>query len=101
MQPEASRKVKGGMVRFVGLDIGKWKCRAAIMNQDGVILDEFTFTNTSEGIEGLTSKLNMEDRAVMESTGSVWLKLYERLEEHRVPIVLANPLKTPLEAHTL
>jgi len=41
------------MVRFVGIDIGKAKCRAAIMDPGGVILEEFTFTNNHEGIEGL------------------------------------------------
>ncbi len=61
MQPEASL---GGEleVRYVGLDIGKWKCRAAIMNQEGIILDEFWFTNNHEGIESLTAKLTVQDR---------------------------------------
>ena len=33
------------------------KCRAAIMDQGGIILEEFTFTNNHEGIEGLASRL--------------------------------------------
>jgi transposase len=81
-------------VRFVGIDIGKWKCRAAIMNQEGAILDEFTFTNNHEGIEDLTSKLALTDRVVMESTGSVWTNLYNHLDERHIPVALANPLKT-------
>ncbi len=60
----------------MSIDIGKAKCRAAIMNQGGSILDEFTFTNNREGIEGLASRLSMDDRVVMESTGSVWTNLY-------------------------
>jgi transposase len=94
MQPEASWEVKKEMVRFVGLDIGKWKCRAAIMNQEGVILDEFTFTNNHEGIEELAAKLTFQDRVVMESTGSVWTNLYEQLDNRRIHVSLANPLKT-------
>jgi transposase len=81
-------------VRYVGIDVGKKKCHAAMMDEQGVMIDEFAFTNNPEGIQGLTSRLDEEDRAVMESTGSVWLKLYESLEEQHVPVVLANPLKT-------
>lgn len=33
-------------MRFVGIDIGKAKCRVAIMDRGGIILEEFTFTNT-------------------------------------------------------
>jgi transposase len=94
VQPEASWEVKRGMVRFVGLDIGKWKCRAAIMNQEGNILDEFTFTNNHEGIENLATKLNLQDRVVMESTGSVWTNLYDQLDDRNIDVSLANPLKT-------
>jgi len=48
-------------VRFAGIDIGKWKCRAAIINREGTILDEFNFTNIHEGIQTLTSKLTLQD----------------------------------------
>jgi transposase len=82
------------MARFVGIDISKTKCRAAIMDPEGVILEEFTFTNNHEGIEGLTARLSLDDRVVMESTGSVWTNLYNHLDEKRIPVALANPLKT-------
>jgi transposase len=94
LQPEASQEVKDGMVRFVGIDISKAKCRAAIMDPRGTILEEFTFTNNHEGIEGLASRLTMHDRVVMESTGSVWTNLYNQLDERQIPVALANPLKT-------
>jgi transposase len=81
-------------LRFVGIDIGKAKCRAAIMDQGGNILDEFTFMNNHEGIEGLVSRLSMDDRVVMESTGSVWANLYNQLDMKQIHVVLANPLKT-------
>jgi len=81
-------------LRYVGIDVGKVKCRAAIMDQGGFIVDEFTFANNHEGIEDLASKLNMDDRAVMESTGSVWTNLYDVLDGKHIPVVLANPLKT-------
>ena len=86
--------------RFVGIDIGKAKCRAAIMNPEGIILDEFTFTNNHDDIEGLASKLTLADRVVMESTGSVWTNLYNHLDEKHIPVMLANPLKTKAIAST-
>ena len=81
-------------MRYVGVDIGKWKCRAAVMNPEGVLIDEFTFNNDHQGIEDLASRLTTEDRVVMESTGSVWETLYNHLDERHIPVVLANPLKT-------
>jgi transposase len=81
-------------MRYVGVDIGKWKCRAAVMDPEGSIIEEFTFPNDAEGIHDLASRLTTEDRVVMESTGSVWETLYNHLDERRIPVVLANPLKT-------
>ena len=83
-----------GKVRFVGIDVGKARCQAAIMNQEGVMIDEFTFTNNHEGIQGFTSRFGAHDKAVMESTGSVWTNLYNHLDEKHIHVSLANPLKT-------
>ncbi|MDG7045847.1 MAG: transposase [Nitrososphaerota archaeon] len=80
---------------YVGIDVGKDKCRAAIMDHEGHITDEFDFSNDHEGIAHLCSVLTMDDRAVMESTGPYWLNIYDRLEEvHIPPVMLANPLRT-------
>jgi len=92
MQPEANQEEK--KMRYIGIDIGRWKCRAAVMNPEGVLIDEFAFNNDAEGILDLASRLTTEDRVVMESTGSVWTNLYDSLDERKVPVVLANPLKT-------
>jgi len=81
-------------MRYVGVDIGKWRCRAAIMDSEGGIVNEFTFPNDAEGILSLASRLTTEDRVVMESTGSVWSNLYNHLDERHIPVTLANPLKT-------
>ena len=78
----------------MGIDIGKKRCRAAMMDRQGIILDEFTFTNDHDGIENLASRLTMDDKVVMESTGSVWTNLYGHLESAHISAVLANPLKT-------
>ncbi len=44
---KAAQEVKKE-IRFVGIDIGKAKCRAAITDPDGLILEEFAFTNKDE-----------------------------------------------------
>jgi transposase len=84
---------------YAGVDVGKSKCRAAVMNQEGRITTEFSFDNDSEGISRLASMLTMDDRVVMESTGAYWLDLYDHLDELHVPVVLANPLQTKAIAH--
>lgn len=94
MQPDASWEVKRETTRYIGIDVGKQKCRAAMMDLQGTIIDEFTFTNNHDGIASLTSRLTMDDRVVMESTGSVWTNLYNHLDDAHIPVVLANPLKT-------
>jgi len=81
-------------MKFVGIDVGKQKCAVAMMDSDGRISDEFAFQNNHEGIQGLISRLSMDDRVVMESTGSVWSNLYDRLDQVHINVVLANPLKT-------
>ncbi|MDR0460784.1 MAG: transposase [Nitrososphaerota archaeon] len=80
--------------RYVGVDVGKTRCRAAIMNQKGIIEREFFFENNTQGIQHLTSLLTCEDKVVMESTANLWLTLYETLDDKNIKVVLANPLKT-------
>lgn len=84
---------------YVGVDVGKSKCRAAMVSQEGKITREFDFQNDSEGISRLASMLSMDDRVVMESTGAYWLNLYNHLDELHIPVVLANPLQTKAIAH--
>ena len=81
-------------MKYVGIDVGKQKCAVAMMDVEGRISDEFSFRNSNEGIGNLISTLSMDDMVVMESTGSVWVNLYDRLEQVHVKVVLANPLKT-------
>ena len=79
---------------YVGVDVGKSKCRAAMMNSEGKILGELDFSNDKNGISHLISLLTMDDHVVMESTGAYWLDLYNQLDDLHIPVVLANPLKT-------
>lgn len=85
-------------MRYVGIDVGKARCRAAIMNQKGAIESEFFFENNSRGISNLVSSLTNEDKVVMESTGNLWVNLYDALDHRNIKVVLANPLKTKVIA---
>jgi transposase len=64
------------------------------MNQNGTIEKEFFFENNNTGIANLVSTLTIEDKVVMESTGNLWLNLYDSLDQRNIKVVLANPLKT-------
>lgn len=82
-------------MRYIGVDVGKNRCQACIMDEDGEILGEFSFTNTWEGIQALLEKTgDTKSKAVVESTGNLWLRIYEALEDHGVEVKLANPYKT-------
>jgi transposase len=81
MQPEASYEMED--MRYVGIDVGKRRCSAAIMDQRGSIINEFKFTNNRQDIEDLASRLTMDDKVVIESTGSVWVNLYDRFDERQ------------------
>jgi transposase len=94
MQPEASRRGKKEMVRYVGIDVGKAKCRVAVVNQKGDVEDEFFFENSNKGISELEAMLKVEDRVVMESTGNLWLNIYDALDSRSIKVVLANPMQT-------
>jgi len=36
---------------YVGVDVHKRVCRAAMVNDEGELVDEFSFTNSKRGIE--------------------------------------------------
>ena len=82
-------------MRYIGVDVGKKRCQSCIMDADGEILDEFPFTNNGEGIQRLLELVSdVQCKAVVESTGNLWLRIYEALETHGVEMKLANSYKT-------
>ena len=82
-------------MKYIGVDVGKKRCQACIMDEEGVVAEEFPFTNTWEGIQALLEKTDeSKSKAVVESTGNLWLRIYEALEGHGVEVKLANPYKT-------
>lgn len=81
---------------YVGIDVHKHKCRSALMTENGTILDELTFQNTIQGLSELIQRIQPlgEAKAVLESTGNLWIKTYEALEAATIQTTLSNPLKT-------
>ena len=88
-------------MKYVGIDVHKKMCQAAILDEDGKLLDEIRFANTPEEIEEFSGKLTTfhdEVKAVVESTGNLWIQIHDRLEEHGFDVALSNPSKTRLIA---
>jgi hypothetical protein len=79
---------------YVEVDVGKWKCRAAIMDQEGIIVEEFTFKNDIHDIKNVAKRLSPEDKVVMKSTSSVWMSVALRPAPTRLgftPLVGPSP----------
>ena len=89
------RRNRKGMI-YVGIDVHKRKCNSVLMDEQGRILDEPTFTNTQQGLLTLIERIKPygEAKAVLESTGNFWLRSYEALEKEQIHVTLSNPLKT-------
>lgn len=82
-------------MKYVSVDMHKKFCRACMKDRDGNILDELTFSNNRGGFALLLDALgDGKAKAVIESTGNLWVPLYTTLEEAGVEVVLANPKKT-------
>lgn len=80
---------------YIGIDVHKKLCNACIKDRDGNVLGEMAFPNKSYGIDMLLEAIDgKKAKAVIESTGNLWLRLYLSLEEAGVDVLLANPQKT-------
>ena len=67
----------------VGLDVHKTRCVACVKTQEGRILEEFAFQNNPHGHEELVMHLKgyPEVQVAIESTGNLWIPIYDRLED--------------------
>jgi len=81
-------------MRYMGVDVGKKRCQACVMDEEGQVVEEFPFTNTIEGIQRLLERVGGDCKAVVESTGNLWIRIYEALEMHCVKVKLDNLYKT-------
>ena len=72
-------------MKYVGIDVHKKMCQAAVLNEEGALLDEIRFPNDPDGIEEFAGKLTTfhdEVKAVVESTGNYWIQIHDGLEDH-------------------
>ena len=86
-------------VNSLGIDVGKKKCRAALKDERGNIIREF-FSNNNEGISALIQSASHYGKctAVVVSTGNMWIRIHDTLEQNGIYTILANPHKTKIIA---
>ena len=59
------------MTRYVGVDVRKKNCSVAVMDQQGLILEEYTFPNNHKGIATMASKLSIDDRVIWQEIATL------------------------------
>jgi transposase len=85
------------MAVYVGIDVHKHYCQAALMNSDGHVFRELRFDNTTQGASTLIDLAKSVDphvKAVVEPSANFWIRIYDQLEEEGVEVKLSNPLRT-------
>ncbi len=88
-------------MKYVGIDVHKKMCQAAVLDEDGELLDQIRFSNEKEEIKDFAMKLlTVRDdvKAVEESTGNLWIQIHDILEKFGFEVFLSNPGKTRLIA---
>jgi superfamily I DNA/RNA helicase len=81
----------------VGVDVHKRICQARLKDRQGTIIEEFRFRNNHEGASRLAMiiKKHGDAKVALKSTGNLWVRLYDRLDEEEcVDVILTNPKKT-------
>jgi transposase len=96
-----TRRRNGGeepeMAVYVGIDVHKKHCQAALMNDNGQVTHELRFDNTTKGASSLLDLAKSVDphiKAVVEPSANFWIRIYDRLESEGVEVKLTNPLRT-------
>jgi transposase len=85
------------MAVYVGIDVHKKYCQAALMNNNGRVVQELRFDNNSEGATSLVQLARSVDpqiKAVLEPSANFWIRIYDKLEGEGVDVKLSNPLRT-------
>ena len=71
------------------------------MNDNGHIVKELRFDNTSQGASSLITLARSVDsqvEAVIEPSANFWIRIYDKLEDEGVDVKLTNPLRTKATA---
>ena len=85
----------------VGIDVHKKRCQVCLKDDRGRMVEELTVPNSTEGAFQLAKLLEgyEEARIVLESTGNLWVRIYDTLNQQPgFKVVLANPNKTRIIA---
>ncbi len=81
--------------KYVGIDIHRDYGVACVQDPKGKIIDEFRFGNNIEEINKVKEKLGSNNSHIaIESTGNMWVVLWDKLEEVESDLHLVHPLKT-------
>lgn len=81
--------------KYVGINIHRDYGVACVQDSKGKIVDEFRFGNDIEGINKVKEKLNGNNTHIaIESTGNMWVVLWDKLENGESDLHLVHPLKT-------
>ena len=97
---QPTQEVKETPMNNVGLDAHKTRCVACVKTPEGRILEQFAFQNNPHGHEELITHLKAypEVQVAIESTGNLWIPIYNRLEDEHIHTILTNPKKTRMIA---
>ena len=82
------------MAVYVGIDVHKKYCQAALMNDHGRIIQELRFDNTQQGAISLVTLARTVDshvKAVVEPSANFWIRIYDQLEDEGIDVKLSNP----------
>ena len=80
---------------YIGIDVHKKFCNACIKDREGTVLEQLRFNNSSKGADRLLEVIGGKPaKAVLESTGNLWIIIYQILEAAGVEVLLSNPSKT-------
>jgi transposase len=85
------------MTVYVGIDVHKKYCQAAMMNEQGQITRELRFDNTTKGASDLVSlakSVDLNVKAAVEPSANFWIRIYDKLENEGIDVKLTNPLRT-------
>jgi transposase len=85
----------------VGIDIHKRRCQACIKDEKGRLIGEVSLPRDHDGITSFHRLLQNhgEAKVVLESTGNLWVPIYETLTDDPANrVIRASPRKTRIIA---
>jgi transposase len=80
-------------MRSVGLDLGRHKGQAAVVEAGGRAKSLGAVEVSASGLAALIERLRPDDRVVIEASSNTWT-IAERLATHVGEVIVSNPLRT-------